>query len=301
MSQLAPARSHMLGLDAAFIGRLDRLALITRQRMRGLGAGPRRSLATGSSVEFADYRTYAPGDDFRRLDWSAYARLERLFLRIFEAEENATIHLFVDCSTSMSGGTPPKSLLARQIAASLAYLALTGYDRVAVMGVAGRLGPYLPPRSGRDRAPEVWRFLAELPDEGPTALEALRGYEAYTRNPGLSVVITDLLSDCDWKAGLRALRGACRQEITLLQVLAPEELQPVLDGDWTLQDRETGERLEVSVAPALLRRYQERLAAYTAEIDEWCRKQQITFLQISGATAIDEIVLRLLRRSGVIG
>src|SRR4051812_30263335 len=102
-----------LGLDAAFIGRLDRLALVARQRVRGVGAGPRRALGTGSSVEFADYRTYAPGDDPRRVDWNAFARLERLFLRIFEAEENTTLTIFLDCSTSMAGGEPAKSRLAR--------------------------------------------------------------------------------------------------------------------------------------------------------------------------------------------
>jgi uncharacterized protein (DUF58 family) len=289
----------MLGLDAAFIGRLDRLALVARQRVRGQGAGPRRSSATGSSVEFADFRTYAPGDDYRRIDWSAYARLERLFLRIFEAEENSTVAIFVDCSTSMAGGNPAKARLARQIAAALSYIALTSYDRVAVCGVRDRLGPYLPPRSGRDRAPEVWRFIADLPADGVTALQALRAYEGYSRAPGLALVISDLLTDSDWRAGLRALRGACRQEITVLQVLSPQELQPDVEGDLTLLDAETQRRVEVSVTPATLRRYAEALAAYTAEVGEWCRAQGITFAQISSAASVEDVVLRLLRRMGV--
>jgi uncharacterized protein (DUF58 family) len=289
-----------LGLDAAFVGRLDRLAVAARRRTRGMGAGPRRSLATGSSVEFADYRTYAPGDDFRRVDWNAFARLERLFLRIFEAEENTTLTLFVDCSTSMAGGEPSKGRLARQIAASLAYVALASYDRVAVMGVRERLGPYFAPRTGRERAPEVWRFIAELPQEGSTALQALRAFEAYNRNPGLAVVISDMLTESDWQAGLRALRGASRQEITLLQVLSPEELAPDLQGDWTLVDGETGGRMEVTVSPQALRRYQEALDAYTAQLTQWTRGQGIAFAQIASSTPIDEVVLRLLRRMGVL-
>jgi uncharacterized protein (DUF58 family) len=295
----AARTSALLGLDPSFIGRLDRLSLVARRRVRGQGAGPRRALATGSSVEFADFRTYAPGDDFRRIDWSAYARLERLFLRIFEAEENSTVAIFVDCSTSMAGGEPAKARLARQIAASLSYMALTSYDRVAVCGVRDRLGPYLPPRSGRERAPEVWRFIAELPGDGTTMLQTLRTYEGYSRAPGLAVVISDLLTGSDWRAGLRALRGACRQEITLLQVLSPQELQPDLEGDLTLVDAETEGRVEVSVTPAVLRRYEEALAAYTSEITEWCRSQGVTFTQISSATSIDDVVLRLLRRMGV--
>ncbi|HWE63660.1 MAG TPA: DUF58 domain-containing protein [Chloroflexota bacterium] len=291
--------STLLGLDPSFIGRLDRLSLVARQRVRGQGAGPRRSLATGSSVEFADFRTYAPGDDFRRVDWNAYARLERLFLRIFEAEENSTVTIFVDCSTSMAGGDPSKARLARQIAAALSYLALTSYDRVAVCGLGERLGPYLPPRSGRDRAPEVWRFIAELPSEGATALQTLRAYEGYTRGPGLAMVISDLLTESDWRGGMRALKGACRQEITLLQVLSPQELQPDLEGDLTLVDAETQGRVELSVTPAVLRRYQEALAAYTAEIGEWCRGQGLAFAQLSSATPVEDVALRLLRRMGV--
>lgn len=295
-----PSRpSALLGLDPAFVGRLDRLALVARQRMRGQGAGPRRSLATGSSVEFADFRTYTPGDDFRRVDWNAYARLERLFLRIFEAEENTTLSIFVDCSTSMAGGAPAKGRLARQLAASLAYLALTSYDRVAVCGLRGRLGPYLPPRSGRDRAPEIWRFIADLPEDGPTALEALRMYEGYSRAPGISVVLTDLLTDSDWRAGLRALRGACRQEITVLQILSPEEMRPQLDGDLTLVDAETGGRTEVSLTPAVLQRYEEALAAYTRQLSDWCRAQGIAFAQIASDTRLEDVVMRLLPRLGV--
>ena len=290
-----------LGLDAAFIGRLDRLSLLAKQRMRGRGAGPRRSIASGSSVEFADFRTYAPGDDFRRVDWSAFARLERLFLRIFEAEENTTLSIFVDCSTSMAGGTPSKQRLARQLAASLGYIALASYDRVALIGIRDRLGPYLPPRSGRERASELWRFLAELPEEGSTRMDALRGYQGYSRGPGISVVIADMLTDSDWRAGLRTLAGGARQEITVVQILAPEELRPDLNGDLTLVDAEDGERLEVTIGPAVLRRYQEALAAHTAEISDWCRGQSIAFAQVSSATPIDELVLRLLRRIGATG
>ena len=289
-----------LELDAAFIDRLDRLSLIARRRVQGSGAGPRRSLDAGSSVEFADYRTYAPGDDFRRLDWNAYARLERLFLRIFEAEENTTLTLFVDCSQSMAGGEPAKIKLARQVTAALAYVALANYDRIAIFGVHDRLGPYLSPRSGRDRAPEVWRFVAELPVAGATALEALRAFPAYARGPGLSVVISDMLTDSDWRAGLKALSGAGRQEVTLLQILSPQELDPDLEGDWRLVDDETGSQIEVSATPAVLSRYQDTLRHYTRELSTWCRGHRMHFAQISSAVPVDTVVLRMLRHAGVL-
>src|SRR2546421_11310620 len=92
-------------LDASIVQRLDELALITRKAMATGRPGRRRSPLAGSSMEFSDYRRYAPGDDFRRIDWRAYARLERLFLRVFEAEENITVTLLIDCSDSMQHGT----------------------------------------------------------------------------------------------------------------------------------------------------------------------------------------------------
>src|SRR5215813_3496805 len=119
-------------LDAETLQRLDELALITRKAMATGRPGRRRSPLAGSSMEFADYRRYAPGDDFRRIDWRAYARLERLFLRVFEAEENLTITLLIDCSDSMQHGTPPKSSLAITLVAALSYVSLRCEDNVIV-------------------------------------------------------------------------------------------------------------------------------------------------------------------------
>src|SRR5581483_8112413 len=119
-------------LDAEVLQRLDSVALLTRRPMASGRPGRRRSPLSGSSMEFADYRRYAPGDDFRRIDWRAYARLERLFLRVFEAEENITVTILLDCSNSMYQGTPAKSELAIQLAAALAYVALKCEDSVII-------------------------------------------------------------------------------------------------------------------------------------------------------------------------
>src|SRR3954465_14142950 len=106
-------------LEAEVLQRLDSLALLTRRPMASGRPGRRRSPLAGSSMEFADFRRYAPGDDFRRIDWRAFARLERLFLRVFEAEENITVTILIDCSASMYHGSPSKADLARSLAAAL--------------------------------------------------------------------------------------------------------------------------------------------------------------------------------------
>src|ERR1700737_2486969 len=126
-------------LDAGVLQRLDSLALLTRRPMATGRPGRRRSPLAGSSMEFADYRRYTPGDDFRRIDWRAYARLERLFLRVFEAEENITVTILIDCSDSMYYGTPSKADLAIALAAALAYVSLKCEDNVIVGALTDRL------------------------------------------------------------------------------------------------------------------------------------------------------------------
>lgn len=289
-----------LPFDSAFLQKLELLSLASRRALPGSGAGLRRSVAAGSSVEFADFRTYAPGDDFRRVDWNAYARLGKLFLRIYLAEENATATLFLDCSGSMAGGEPSKGEFARRLATALAYVALAGYDRVAVGACRQGFDNYLPPVAGRAAAGRIWRFLQEQPLEGGTDLgRALQGYAPHTRGPGLAVVLSDLLTPTDWRAGLRALR-ALRQEVTLVQVLAREELEPTLRGDFALVDGETGARREVTITAAAIKAYRARLAAYTAQITEYCRAHGISFVQVASDTRLEDVVLRLLRREGVL-
>src|SRR5512143_1454155 len=113
-------------LSPSFLATLDRLTLVSRRARMGKFKGERRSPRRGGSVEFADFRTYATGDDFRQIDWNAYARLERLFVKLFVAEEDLTVHLWLDASRSMAWGEPQKFHFARRLAAALGYVALVG-------------------------------------------------------------------------------------------------------------------------------------------------------------------------------
>jgi len=124
------AASNNLLLEPKFLAQLDRLSLVSRRLRAGQIQGERRSPNRGGSVEFADFRTYAPGDDFRQIDWNAYARLERLFVKLFVAEEDLTVHLLLDASQSMAWGEPDKWRFGRRLAAALGYVALVGLDRV---------------------------------------------------------------------------------------------------------------------------------------------------------------------------
>lgn len=311
------------GFDSAFLQRVERLSILNRQALRGPSAGPRSSPRHGASVEFADFRNYVTGDDFRRVDWKAFARLDRLFLRLYRAEELAVVTMFLDHSGSMQFGEPTKVLTAGRLAAILAYIALHNYDTVAVAGWGERIDRYVPGQSGNAAIPGVWRTIAELVDRpagfkslnpeldtsGPagrlasgstTDFACLRNYGRYRRGSGIAVVLSDFMTDSDWRSGLRSLRAA-GQEVTAIQILSPEEIAPQLRGDWKLVDAETGAQTEVTLSPQLLRRYREALERHVVAITQFCRREGISFLQLRTDVDLAGTVLADLQAVGVLG
>jgi uncharacterized protein (DUF58 family) len=283
-------------LDAEVLHRLDSVALVTRRPMATGRPGRRRSPLAGSSMEFADYRRYAPGDDFRRIDWRAYARLERLFLRVFEAEENITVTVLIDCSDSMSHGTPSKAALASTLAAALSYIALKCEDRVILGALTDRLATFRRVGSGKNAVWTVGEFLNRLPHSGTTDLNrALYDLGRVVTGSGLTIVISDFLAPGGYAMGLRTVRQL-RQEVALLHILSPDELEPDIQGDWRLRDSEGIGSVDVSVSPSVLHAYRERLAAFTRELASFAHANAMTYSLIPSNTAVIDVVQRLLRQ-----
>jgi uncharacterized protein (DUF58 family) len=287
-------------LDPALVRKLDALRLQLRQMVVGSVGGPRRAVVQGASVEFSDYRNYTPGDDFRRIDWNAYARLERLFLRLYHAEETLTLHLLLDRSASMGFGRPPKLALAARLAGALGYIALSGLDRVSAAGLSDRLDPFQPALSGQATVGRLWDFLANLAPGGTTDLAAaVRQLSRHRPPPGLAILFSDLLSPHGYADGLRALR-ALRQEVVLVHVLAPEEREPHLSGDWRLVDAETEAAVELTADSRVLRAYRARLAAFLDAVRAYCSQHGITYVPVSSDEPVEELVLRRLALAGVV-
>jgi uncharacterized protein (DUF58 family) len=287
-------------LDADILQRLDNLALITRKAMATGRPGRRRSPLAGSSMEFADYRRYAPGDDFRRIDWRAYARLERLFLRVFEAEENLTVTILIDCSDSMQHGGPSKASLATTLAAALSYVALKCEDSVIVGALTDRLAAHRRTGSGKHAIWTVGEFLRRLPHSGATDINrALFDLGRVVTGPGLTIVISDFLAPGGYQAGLRAVRQL-RQEVALLQILAPDEIEPDLQGDWRLRDSEGNSSVEVSSTPAVIHAYRQRLLTYMQELASFAHAHAMTYAMIPSDTALIDVVQRLLRQVEIV-
>src|SRR5436190_8375693 len=199
-------RKARFPLDASILQQLDNIALLTRRPMATGRPGHRRSPLAGSSMEFSDYRRYAPGDDFRRIDWRAYARLERLFLRVFEAEAHITVTLLIDCSDSMHYGTPAKAALASSLAAALAYVALKCEDHVVMGALTDRLVAHRRIGSGKNAIWNVGDFLHKLPRSGKTDLnKALYDLGRVATGPGLTIILSDFLAPGGYQTGVRAV------------------------------------------------------------------------------------------------
>ncbi|MDQ6774215.1 MAG: DUF58 domain-containing protein [Candidatus Dormibacteraeota bacterium] len=277
---LAPAELRLLG----------RLDLAYRRPQHGLYAGERRSPHSARSPEFADFRAYVPGDDYRQIDWKAYARLEKLTLRQYVAEEEACLNLVLDDSRSMTLGQPDKWTAARRVAAALAFIGLRAMDRVLVGTLGGRRQA---PCRGREAVPRTWSFLLSLEAtaaSGPAEITRL----GWLR-PGLTVVISDCLHEGgDWAAPLAGLR-ARRQEPVLWQVLAAEEETPALLGDVKLVDVESDRGRELTVTQALLDDYGRALDRHREALTRAGRAAGGRFLHTTSGDDLDTAMASGLR------
>lgn len=295
----------MLLLDSTLLARLSTLSFHVRRPRRGQVQGERRSTKRGtSSVEFADYREYARGDDLRWVDWNVYARLERPFVKLFEEQEDLAVHLLVDGSGSMAWEGDQevegqnKWDYARKLAAALGYVALVGGDRLRVVLLRGRevAGVWGPVR-GQGNALRLFAWLAELEAGGTTDLSAaLRAYALAGGRAGLVLLVSDLFSPSGIADGLSAL-AAHGHEVALLHLLTPDEVDPPLTGDLRLVDVETGETQEVTVDGGVRDLYRRRLAAWQDEIRTICHIREGLYIPLITATPLDRVLLHNLRRA----
>ncbi len=309
-------------LTPELLRRLEQFQLLAARRAKSSAKGERRSRARGQSVEFADYRTYVHGDDFRYLDWNLYGRLERLFLKLYEEERELPVRIFLDASESMTFGEPRKFDFARQVAAAVGYVALSGFDRVSVIPFpnapansadGGRAQEFamttrelaargaLRSVRGKKSTMEFFQNLTALTAGGAANLnESLRRGALEARQAGVAVVLSDFLDPAGYETGLTALVGRGFQ-VDLVQILAPEELSPTTFGDLRLVDSETGGMQEVTFGRYRMKAYQQTLQNFIQRMREFCQGRGINFFTASSKTPLEELLLRQLRQAEVWG
>jgi len=304
-------------LTPDLLRRLEQLQLLAARRSKSSARGERRSRARGQSVEFADYRNYVAGDDFRHLDWNLYGRLERLFLKLYEEERELPVRIFLDASESMAFGEPRKFDFARRVAAC-------NFDRISVIpfpseergtgnaelnepgGSALRV-----PRSafvsalrsvrGKKSASQFFQNLGALTAGGAANLNAsLRRGAIEARHTGVAVVLSDLLDPEGYEVGLNTLVGRGFQ-VNVVHILAPEELAPVTFGDLRLVDAESGDFREVTFGKYRLKAYQQTVQNFCGRLREYCRNRGIHYFLARSDMDLGELILKQLRRAEVLG
>jgi uncharacterized protein (DUF58 family) len=284
--------------DDEFQKKLETLAVVSRRVFAGRMRAERRTKKRGSGIEFADHREYAPGDDFRYVDWNAYQRFGRLFVRLYEEEEDLSIYFIVDASSSMAFGEGRKFDQAKRLCAALAYVGLANLDRVTIVGVSDEVVSRMPTTRGKGRIFSVFDFLNELEPSGTTDLrESLKTFVAQHKRRGLAVLISDLYDPAGFEGGINMLRFN-KFEPYVLHIVDPSEARLDLKGDVRVYDCETGDERELTITPQTLARLERAWNEYRDGIERFCSTRQVPYFAADVGTSFDELVLRVFRRGG---
>lgn len=287
-------------LSPALLARLERMELVSRKIFRGRMKGERRSKRKGQSVEFADFRNYVAGDDLRFIDWNMYARLDKLFLKLFMEEEDLHFYTLIDISPSMQFGTPTKFQYAKQLAGALGYIGLCRADRVKIEALDGARTSAAPTLRGRTSLWQLIDYLDNLESKPTVSMtEAVKAFCLRNTGKGILVLITDLMDKSGYEEALKYL-VARDLDIYLIHVLSQEEIDPDITGDLKLVDCEDQDIAEVSVSQRLIDRYKQTLATFIEQAREFSSRRGIVYTMTSTERSVDRLVSRYLRQRGLV-
>jgi uncharacterized protein (DUF58 family) len=287
-----------------FLAKLEQLHLLAKKLATGNYRAERRSRQIGSSLEFADYREYAPGDELRAIDWPAYGRLGRLFVKLYEQERDLPVHFLIDASASMRWKSPQrlsKYDYTKQIAAALAYVALANLDAVNIHIFASDIHDALGLLRGKGTFHRVLNFLrgAPEPNEATNLQQCMHTFCQQQQKRGLVCILSDYFDPKGYEGALAMLRHA-QFEVHSLQILDSQELHPDCTGDLRVMDVESNQRMDVTASPALLQRYQAEITAFNEALRAFCRRQSIAHMTITTDVPFEDAVLRTMREGFVL-
>ena len=288
--------------DSEFLKKLEYLSLISKRVFRGSLLAQRRTMQMGSGIEFADHRTYYPGDDFRAIDWNLFARHNELLLKRFQEEEDLHVYFLLDCSQSMAFGAPPKFDFARQVAAALAYIALADLDRIGVTAFADEVVADFPLTRGKGRILALLKFLEKLEPRGvDTDLErVVSGFLHRAQRPGLVVVVSDLYDPKGFERGFDLLRHR-KYEPHVIQVFDRYEKEPEgMLGDVEMWDVESGSSRKVTVTEKNLRTYRQLFNEFQEKVQSYCNRYGLGCTRTSTEVTFDDLILRMMRAAGAV-
>jgi len=284
-------------LDRKFLERLERLTIHWQKSFPGLVGGHNRSRLPGGGQEFLDHRHFHQGDDLRAVNWRAYMRLDKMFLKLFQVEPRVPVRMLVDISASMSAGSAEKFDYARKLAGALCYVGLVRLDTIEVLPFAAKLQEGKTCGGGRHRFTPLSRFLESLEPGGTTSfLKVVREFLNDYPQRGLVIVISDFLDEEDCDKALQYLADY-GNELMLIHVWSDEDRTPPWNGECDLFEAESGAKLHIHVDA-------EARARYTAEFDKFAASIRAVAMRNSGryaaiptSLAIDDAIFGKLMQS----
>ncbi len=286
--------------DEEFLRKLELLSVVSKRLLSGQFKAERRARKVGAGVEFADYRGYVPGDDFRAVDWRAYMRLDRLILRLFEEETDLPIYLFVDASRSMGTDGGKKLDYAKKVAAALAYIGLSNLDRVNLVVFAEGIIEELPAQRAKGQIFSILRFLSRVQASHETnAGEAFHRFFTAKRRRGMTVAISDFFDPHGATKAFDIVRYR-RQDLLAVHVASPQDMSPRLNGEVTLIDSETRQPQDVTVTPTLLQAYEEEYDRYCDELERYCTLYGFSYVRTITEHPFEDLILQVMRQGRVL-
>jgi uncharacterized protein (DUF58 family) len=283
-------------IDQDFLHRLERLTLYWQKSFAGLVGGRIPSRLSGAGQEFLDHRHFHHGDDLRAVNWRAYMRLEKLFLKMFQVEPRIPVRLLLDISESMTA----KFDYARQLAAALSYIGLVRLDTICIVPFSDRIGETHICTGGRHRFRPAAQFLEGLLNGGRTDfLNVTRQFASEYPQRGLAIVISDFLDDADVEKPLQYLADY-GHELSLVQLWAPDDREPGWDGELELLDAETGSKMEIALDKAAIGRYREAFDAYSRRLSDLANRTGGRYVGISTDQGVQEAIFDSLMRVGAV-
>ena len=278
--------------DKEFFNKLNNISIKLNLKLSKGAQGGRKSKARGTSVEFSDFREYVHGDDFRRVDWNAYGRSEKLFIKLFMEEREGNFNIFIDCSKSMDFGEFNKGNLALKIAATLSYLGINNLDRVGIGSLKEDGVEILKASRGKESFIKIIKALEDLEFSGKTNLKRAILKNNFN-NVGMTIIISDFLisdKEKDIEEIVKYLTYK-KQQVVFIQVLCEEERNPEFIGTKNVIDSETKEEIKVSITPRVLQMYKAKIKEYEDMLRNIVRKYGGIFIKVNSEEDIEKIIL----------
>lgn len=279
---------------ADYMAKLDALSISINSKIQSGYSGIRKSNAKGNSIEFSDFRSYIAGDDIKRIDWNSYARLDKLFIKLYMEEKQANVNIFIDTSKSMDFGHVSKAFFSKVLAASISYISLKNMDNVNIFACSNKIESVKNNISSKNRFSEIISFLDNLPFDGKTKLNnAIEDAKKNNLKRGLSIILSDFFSEGGYENAIKILQYM-KQDIILVHVLSKEEIQPELTDAVRLIDIETGETKDLIINKKVLDNYNTVLKNFKTKLNNFCTKRGIMYYFASTDMYIIEILNQML-------